>query len=148
MSTAQDMRSVVTGTGALDERIDLVLQTGDAEWMVRYGDVEVDIEFDADSDRVMISADLGVPPADRRADIYELLMAYALLWRETGGLRAGFSPTDRALSLMGDFGAEGLTPHMLASVIANFSGTVAIWRQAVAAHTEKVDPNEQGFLRV
>ena len=148
MSTAQDIRNVVAGTGGLDERIDLALQTGDTEWMVRHEDVEVEIEFDADSDRVMLSANLGIPSADRRADIYELLMAYALLWRETGGLRAGFSPTDRSLSLMGDFGAEGLTPDMLASVIANFSGTVAIWRQAVAAHAEKIDPNDQAILRV
>ncbi len=148
MSTAQDIRNAVAGTGALDERIDLVLQTGDAVWMVRHGDVEVDIEFDADSDRVMLSADLGVPPADRRADIYELLMAYALLWRETGGLRAGFSPVDRSLSLMGDFGAEGLTPDMLASVLANFAGAVVLWRQAVAAHAEKLDPAEQGIMRV
>ena len=148
MTTSQDIRTVVAGTGALDERIDLVLQTGDAAWMVRHGEVEVEIEFDADSDQVMLSADLGVPPVDRRADIYELLMAYALLWRETGGLRAGFSPVDRTLSLMGDFGAEGLTPEILTSVIANFSGTVAIWRQAVAAHADKIDPNEQGILRV
>ena len=116
--------------------------------MVRYGDIEVDIEFDADSDLVMLSADLGIPPTERRADIYELLMAYALLWRETGGLRAGFSPTDRTLSLMGDFGAGGLTSELLASIVARFSETVAVWRHAVAARADKVEPNDEGFLRV
>ena len=62
---------------------------GEAAWLLAFDDeIAVAVEWlDEDPSRIAIASPLGVPPIDRRFNVYETLLNLNGLWRENGGVR-------------------------------------------------------------
>lgn len=136
MSELSTLTETIAETARHEDAIATILQTGDAAWQVDFEDISIELEFDEGSGRLVVSAELGVPPPERRLAVFEALLSYALLWRDTGFLRAGLGGAEGALVLIGDTGAEGLQPAALAGILGNFAEKIRVLRQFTVAEAE------------
>lgn len=134
------LTETITETGGLDDAIALILQKGDDVWQVDYEDVAIELEFHEATGRLVLSAELGVPPQERRLEVFEALLSYAMLWRETGCIRVGLGGSDGPLALMADLAADELLPATLAVALADFAAKVRVWRGYVIAQETQTAP--------
>lgn len=119
--------------GALDDEIDEVVQSESGTVIVRIGPVDVDLEFDADLQRVMVAVALGLPAPGKALGIYELLMTYASAWRQTGGLGVALTRPGGDLVLQAPFFAAELNPRSLVTIVTNMARRAVILRTMIAA---------------
>ena len=92
----------------------------------------ISVERDDEGERLFLSAELGVPAPSRRAEVLEAAMAYAMLQRETGGVRLGSPGPDQPIALLADI-AYPASAESFAQVLENFAGKGAIWSEFVLA---------------
>ncbi|MGJ0506513.1 MAG: type III secretion system chaperone [Methylocystis sp.] len=135
MSELPSLTETIAGSAGYEDAITTILQTGDATWQVDFEDVSIELELDEGSGRLVLSAELGAPPPERRLAVFEALLSYALLWRDTGFVRAGLGGAEGVLVLIADTGVDGLHPAALAGILANFAEKIRIWRDFTVAET-------------
>ncbi len=149
MAKIEQIQLMIEELGAADGEIEGVLQYGDAEWAVIWADeVAVSLEADEDGRRLMLSANLGTPPDDRRAAVLETLMTYNLLWRDHGGVTAALG--DGELFLLFGLPTDDLTTADLAATLANFAEKSRVWRSFATGGGESMveNPLNSAALRV
>lgn len=133
MDVQQQLTEIITEAGNHDENIALIVRRSEGLWQVDDEDLGIELEFHEATGRLVLTADLGAPPRERRAEVYEALLSYAMLWRDTACVRAGLGGEGGELSLMADIGTEGLLPAALAEMLANFGEKSRLWRKYVSA---------------
>ena len=129
MSDSESIRRVMEEVGPRDDEIFAVLQTGDKSWAVRFEHVDIEIELDADSERLMLSAEIGVPPEERRLSVYETLLIYNLLWSDTGGVRMALTEAGGSIVQMVDLHCSVVTTELIAIVTHNLNERSLAWRE-------------------
>ena len=83
--------------------IESVLRVRGNEWaFVLSADLLIEIEFDAVRKCLSLNAALGRPEQARRLEIYEQLLVFASLGRQTGGLRVALDEPGGCLWLILD----------------------------------------------
>jgi hypothetical protein len=145
MADAQSVQQLISEVGPLDDAILEVVQTGDDSFALRYEHVDVELEIDAEGGRLMLSTEIGEPPLAQRLSIYQSLLTYSLLWRETGGVHMALAGPQGAVIQMTDLTFTELTPTLLATVAANLASRTLTWRAFFASDTAgttdvRVDP--------
>ena len=103
-----------------------------ASWALATRDgVIFHLEFMADHDRLWLSAEVGTPRPEDRADLHRLMLQYNAQWQNTGGVRLALFGPDDVVMLAYDLPASGLDLARLSSVVGNFQDMIAGWRQVV-----------------
>ncbi len=143
MSDTLRLTETLVASASYEDTIEAVLQTGDAAWRVDFEDVSIELEFDQLSGRLALISELGKPPADRRLEVYEALLSYSLLWRETGAVRVGLGGADGALFLLVDTGVGDLLPARLADILGDFADKVRTWRDVVSVETLEAEASDR-----
>jgi hypothetical protein len=95
-------------------------------------------EHDRDEVRLWLSSE--VAPAVRRLELFERLMTFNGLWRETAGYRLALDGPGRNFLLACDVRADALTLDGFRIVLGNFVDTLAAWRRIVAPGAENIEP--------
>jgi hypothetical protein len=85
---------------------------------------------------LVLSADVGRPPASARASLHELFLRYAHVWDATGGLRMSLDEAAGSVWLLLDCAARELTLGALQDQLAAFTQKVKAWREIVATRGE------------
>jgi hypothetical protein len=83
---------------------------------------------------LVLSAELGPPPDNDRANFYDLLLRYAHAWQATGGLRISKAETDGALWLLRDCCAVDLPPLEFAEILSDYVAKVYAWRDGIETY--------------
>jgi hypothetical protein len=87
----------------------------------------------------MLSAEIGAPPDEKRASIYETLLLYNLLGGDTGGVHMALSEAGGAVVQMVDLQCSALTTGLLVTVLHNLNERTLIWREFFTGETEEGD---------
>jgi hypothetical protein len=132
MKDLEKITLVMAEVGPLDEEIYEVLRLKEDFWAVRFAEVDVEVEFEAASGRLVLSAEIGAAPAERQAEIYETLLMYNLLWRETGGVRMALSEPDGGVIQSVDLLLSIVDANLLAIVLHNLNERTTMWREFFA----------------
>lgn len=140
MSELERVKEIITEMARHDEEIAVILQKADNVWEVGYEDVAIELELHEGSGRLVMTADLGVPPAERRLAVFEALLSYAMLWRDTGFVRAAAAGGDGSPSLIADVGVADLRAPVLTDILANFAGKSRVWREYVTSQAAQIAP--------
>lgn len=119
MVTLDNIRSVIAAAAPLDPDVDGVLERADGDWVVRYPDLDVEMEFDADTQRFALSANLDTVDPELRLEVYTTLLSYSLLWRDTGGIGMALDASGTVVQQMILFAPE-VTADLLGTVLPNF----------------------------
>lgn len=90
-------------------------------------------EYLADQQLLYLSADVGDPPAERRLEVYEMLLQINLDWHESGGVRFGIDSPGGTVVQVVDIDLENLGATQLRSIIAGFLEMLVAWRRVVTA---------------
>jgi len=113
-------------------------QSGESEWVVVFDD-GTGVIVEAMQSRLALSAAIGRPPIDRRFVVYESLLSFNALWRETDGARLALNGPNGDVMLVHEISAVELTSSGLQDALARFAELVALWRDYVTAEPEKFD---------
>ncbi len=140
-TTIEQIQQLVQEVGPSMPEIDAVVQTEEPSWAIQFSDDTVIILEPADDpSRIVISADLGgVADAQQRV-VYETLLCYNLMWRNSGGVKIGLAGPQGTLIISADICLNNLTLSDLQKEIGNFLKIARSWVQYVA-HAEQGEQN-------
>jgi hypothetical protein len=131
-TTIEKIQQLVQELGPSLPDIDAVVQTEEPSWAVQFSDETiVIIESAEEPARMILSSELGSPSDSLQLPIYESLLCYNLLWRETGGVKIGLAGPKGALILSSELCLEGLTLMDLQAGIINFASITRSWSKYV-----------------
>lgn len=100
----------------------------DMRWSVRFEDGAcVQAEAASAPARLVLSAPLGRSNSAAQLAVCETLLSYNLLWRETGGVKAGLMGPDGEAMLLFELYTESLLLAELRTVMVNFANLVRVW---------------------
>jgi len=125
--------AIMQEIAALDDQIDAVVATGEAGYVVAFGEIDVFVDLDAQNRKLVVSADLGAPVRAKALRVYEFLLTYAGGWRETGGVSVGLSGPRGSLMLMAHIATERLAARNFIVIVANMARRAVILRGVIAA---------------
>jgi hypothetical protein len=134
--TREEFQQIASEVGPLDDAITSVLQVADNQWAIALSDEQVELELSDDGDKLVVTATIGIPPQKRLQAILEALLAYSVLWRETGGVRAALPARTEAAVLIADLATSGLTARFLAAATRDMVGKAVAWRMFFAGRND------------
>lgn len=119
---------LMSDVGPLDDAILACLKTPDGAYAIRFEQVDVLVERDEDRDRIALSVEIGAPRPSNALEVYETLLSYNLLWRETGGVRMALTGRKGSVVQFVDLTGNEINPRSIATVAANLASLTEIWR--------------------
>ncbi len=131
-STIEKIQNLIQELGPASPDIDAVVQTEEPSWAIQYSDETiVIIEASEDPARMVLSSELGSPNDTLQLPIYETLLCYNLLWRETGGVKIGLAGPKGALILSCELCLDNLSLMDLQEGMKTFTNIVRTWAKYV-----------------
>ncbi len=99
-------------------------------WQLRFdAHTWLDVEFEPELNRLVISGDIAVVPEFSRTAIYEILLRYNAAWTETGGSRMALDGDDACVVILFDLPVSDVHAGLLAQVLARMADIQRAWRQ-------------------
>lgn len=112
--------------------IQTVIQSEDRNWAVQFSDDSiVMLEWVEGPDRVVLTSLLGAPSESMQLSVYETLLCYNLLWKDTGGVKMALSGPGGELVVIYELFSTDLTLNELQTVLTNFVSIAQIWTMYV-----------------
>lgn len=124
----------------------------EASWHLAFdADIGMDIEYDPDGERVMITGGIAAEPTNREK-VYEALLHYNYLWTEHGGVRAALDGLPGHLVLMLEVPISRLEMSYLCAVLQNFRTVIEGWQvilkdNAIKKETAVLPIHMTGIIR-
>lgn len=147
MSTLiEKIQQLLQELGPSTPEIDAVAQTEDPSWAIQFSDETVLlIEATEEPGRMVISADLGHTTESNQQLIYETLLCYNLLWRQTGGVKIGLAGPKGSLVISTEVSIEGMSLNDLQHDLLNFVAIVRSWSKYIAEGGKQIMPPLPGM---
>ena len=123
MNTVNDkIQDLISQIGPVFPDIDAVIQTEDPSWAIQFVDeLVVMIEQLEHPDRMVFSSEIGTVADDQELPIYEALLCYNLLWKDTGGVKIGLAGPKGILIVTTELLLDGLTLMTFQEALTNFT---------------------------
>lgn len=123
MTTVNDkIQDLISQIGPVFPDIDAVIQTEDPSWAIQFVDeLVVMIEQLEHPDRMVFSSEIGTVADDQELPVYEALLCYNLLWKDTGGVKIGLAGPKGILIVTTELLLDGLTLMSFQEALTNFT---------------------------
>ena len=123
MNTVNDkIQDLISQIGPVFPDIDAVIQTEDPSWAIQFVDeLVVMIEQLEHPDRMVFSSEIGTVADDQELPVYEALLCYNLLWKDTGGVKIGLAGPKGILIVTTELLLDGLTLMSFQEALTNFT---------------------------
>ena len=132
MTTIEQIEHLVKELGPAMSDIDAIVQTEDPSWAIQFSDEAIIILEPADDpSRIVISTELGAAAEAQQRTVYETMLCYNLMWRDSGGVKIGLAGPQGALIISTDVCIESLTLQELTQEIQRFLTIARSWMQYV-----------------
>ena len=132
MTTIEQIEHLIKEIGPAMPEVDAIIQTEDPSWAIQFSDETIIILEPADDpSRVVISTELGAAVEAQQRRVYETMLCYNLMWRDSGGVKIGLAGPQGALIISTDVCIEGLTLQDLKQEIERFLQIARSWTQYV-----------------
>ncbi len=129
-TTIEQIQQLVQEIGPSMQEIDAVVQTEEPSWAIQFSDETILILEPADDPaRIAVSAELGVISEAQQRSIYETMLCYNMMWRDSGGVKIGLAGPQGALIISKDICLENLTLAALQQEIGSFLNITRSWTQ-------------------
>lgn len=134
MTLPERIQVLMQELGPATEEIEAVQQIKDEpEWTVFFDeDTAVGLDLILEQEKLVLSMNLGAPPAEHRASTYELVLLYNYNWTDSGGAKIGLDAPEGELSLLFELNASELNLPTLQRVLMSFLQKAQAWRELVA----------------
>lgn len=133
MSSKEHVHNLMLEIGPALELMEVTEFDEDNLWvLVRDEACVIEVEYDDDQKRIMLSTEIGQPHEADRKNIYEMLLQVNYLWQETGGLRIGLDgPVGKVVQM---FGTSVIDLHLgqLKTILTNFFDSARTWHEIIS----------------
>lgn len=114
-------------------------ETDPSSWWIEFDSGDgFQVEWCAERSRLVLTAALGVPPAEREIAALNLALSYNALWRDIGDLRVARDGEEGELMLIGELGPDDGEPETFRAALQHFESLQRWWSEAIA-HTGDPD---------
>ena len=125
----EKIQQLIQELGPNMQDIDAIVQTEEPSWAIQFSDETiVIIEAAEEPARMVFSAELGNASENNQRAIYEALLCYNLMWRDTGGVKIGLAGPQGALIISTELCLEGLMLNDLQISLTNFLKITRSWQ--------------------
>ncbi len=136
-SNLERMQIMMEEIGPSMNEIEAVIQSEDKNWAIQFDDQAiVMLEWSDQPDKVVLTTMLGTPSEAMQLSVYETLLCYNLLWKDTGGVKMALSGPGGELVLLYELFATDLTINELQVVLTNFLSIAQVWSVYVTGESE------------
>lgn len=132
-TTIERIQQLVQEIGPSMPEIDAVVQTEEPNWAIQFSDETIIIlEAAEDPPRIVLSAELGAAAERQQRLVYETLLCYNLMWRDSGGVKIGLAGPQGALIISADVCVDNLTLNGLQQEFDKFLKIARSWTRYVS----------------
>lgn len=132
MASFEQIEILMQGIGpVLDPLAIDFLEEAQAWAVAMEEDLAVLIQFDERKNCLVLTTDLGLPPAGDRTALYEILMQLNYHWETTGGVRMAVDEAGGNVIQIYEISAENIDFSRLAGTLSTFSEMASAWRRVV-----------------
>ena len=136
------MQIMMEEIGPAMPEVEAVIQSEEKNWAIQFEDQSiVMLEWAESPDRVVLTAMLGIPSETMQLSVYETLLCYNLLWKDTGGVKMALSGPGGELVLLYELFASNLNRNELQTVLINFVSISQVWSVYVTGEGEQPASN-------
>ena len=136
-SNLERMQIMMEEIGPSIPDIEAVIQSEDKNWAIQFEDQSiVMLEWAEQPDRVVLTTLLGTPSESMQLSVYETLLCYNLLWKDTGGVKMALSGPGGELVLLYEMFASSLNLADMQVVLTNFLSIAQVWGTYVTGESE------------
>lgn len=130
--TLEQMELLIADLGPVLEPLAIQASDEDASWVVLMDDhLIVAVDYDERKRSLVLSSELGEPPAGDRTALYETLLQSNYHWDVTGGTRMALDgPAGQVVQVL-EIPADALDATGLSGMVSAFADTARAWRQIV-----------------
>ena len=139
------MQAMMEEIGPAMAEIEAVIQSEDKNWAIQFEDQSIImLEWAERPDRIVLSSMLGIPTESMQLSVYEALLCYNLLWKDTGGVKMALAGPGGDLMLLYELYVDQLLLNDLQIVISNFSSISQVWSMYVTGESQELVGNVPG----
>jgi len=132
-TTIERIQQLMQELGPATPDIDAIVQTEEPSWAIQFSDESIIIIEPADEPpRMVVSAELGVAAEAQQRTVYETLLCYNLMWRDTGGVKIGLAGPQGALIISTELCLDSLMLNDLQLTLKNFLKITRSWQGFVS----------------
>ncbi len=148
MSTSLErMQIMMEEIGPSMSEIEAVIQSEEKNWAIQFEDQSiVMMEWAEKPDRIVLSGMLGFPSESMQLSVYETLLCYNLLWKDTGGVKMALAGPNGELMLLYELFCSELNLNELQTVLTNFVNIAQVWSVYVTGEGEEVSATMPGAV--
>lgn len=138
LNDATDAERLLTQASERLPQITQLAEAGEAAWFLEFdgGGEGLLIEWISERSCLVLSTDLGVPPAEGEIAALKLALSYNALWRDIGDLRIARDGADGELMLIGELGPDEAEPDTFNAALLQFDALRRWWTAAIASASE------------
>ncbi len=141
------MQIMMEEIGPSMSEIEAVIQSEEKNWAIQFDDQSiVMLEWAESPDRIVLTAMLGSPTESMQLSVYETLLCYNLLWKDTGGVKMALSGPGGELVLLYELFAGSITLNELQTVLTNFVSIAQVWSVYVTGESDQPASNIPGSV--
>ena len=133
MATLEQIEILMSGLGPVLDPLAIDASVEPRCWGIAMAeDLVVLVQFDERKNCLVLSCELGSPPAGDRTKLYETLLQMNYHWETTGGNRMAIDgPAGNVVQLF-EMGVHDIDVSRLSRVISTFAGTAKAWRDYIS----------------
>ncbi len=149
LNDAQDALRLITQASERLSQITEVVETDEAAWFVAFDAGEgFLVEWSTEWSRLVLTAELGVPPPEGELAVLNLALSYNALWRDIGDLRIARDGDEGEMLLIGELGPDDGDPETFNAALLHFETLRRWWADKFAHIPSPSDksPNPTGPL--
>ncbi len=129
----EQIQQLMQELGPVMPEIDAIVQTEEPSWAIQFSDESILVIEPADEPpRLVMSSELGTAPESAERQLYEAMLSYNLMWRDSGGLKVGLAGPKGVLIISWEVSLDGMTLNELQSAISRFLKAASSWQRYVA----------------
>ena len=153
MATLEQIEILMSGVGPVLDPLAIDASAEPRCWGIAMAeDLVVLVQFDEQKNSLVLSGDLGAPPAGDRTALYEVLLQMNYHWETTGGVRMAIDGPGGEVTQLFEMPADGLDPSRLARILSSFADAAKAWRGIVerpsSAQSSTMDTHANLGVRV
>jgi hypothetical protein len=140
MSSKEHVHTLMSEIGPLLNLAEVIEYNKDNFWILTLDDETlVEVDYSDDFKRIVLSVEIGAPPEVKRYGIYEFVLQYNYLWRDTGGARLALDGPAGKVVYLFELPTTDLDINRLSTTLENLFEHLKTWKKIINCGVDEIN---------